>query len=491
MEQNTECINKLNDYEERLRRNYTLRLLYFNLDEILYSLIPIPKFDKQAYIGYICVEDFFHNKLHIYKNYNQILHEWYDKLDTRILELEKYIHDLIIECNKINNDFINLKISNIEKNIKTHSSKESISYDDYDDLLWANYDNCVGVIKNYIIIVYEKYTSITEGHRHALSNKDRLILHNVCHYSSLLVENKNNITINIGKKINKVHEIVFDGITLYNNIILEIYNSVKNINEINYNLINDEFENKLNEYEYQLMMKYILKILFSDIDKFKYLIIQDDEYIDITNISKRNYNIINNSILDIENNIYEHILKYDNYKDFVNLYILNIKKDIRIHSFYSNMPYNDISWEMYDECVKYLIKYVRIPSNNYKIDIDDYTLDYRLKDIHKVVYNGIEIYNNAILEIYNSIINNNDKQVNETIHIDTEHTTILLEKINNIEEQNKLLLNKLNNYELQNKLTLEKLNNYEEQNKLLLDKINNYEKKNVKSNNNTNFIKID
>ena len=55
----------------------------------------------------------------------------------------------------------------------------------------------------------------------------------------------------------------------------------------------------------------------------------------------------------------------------------------------------------------------------------------------------------------------------------------------------KLLLNKLNNYELENKLTLEKLNSYKEQNKLLLDKINNYEKKNVKSNNNTNFIKID
>jgi hypothetical protein len=238
-------------------------------------------------------------------------------------------------------------------------------------------------------------------------------------------------------------------------------------------------------------MKYILKILFSDIDKFKYLIIQDDEYIDITHISKRNYNIINNSILDIENNIYEHILKYDNYKDFVNLYILNIKKDIRIHSFYSNMSYNDISWDMYDECVKYLIKYIRIPSNNYKIDIDDYTFDYKLKDIHKVVYNGIEIYNNAILKIYNSIINNNDKQVNETLHIDTEHTTILLEKLNNYEEQNKLLLNKLNNYELENKLTLEKLNNYEEQNKLLLDKMNNYELENVKSNNNTNFIKID
>jgi hypothetical protein len=129
MEQNTECINKLNDYEERLRRNYTLRLLYFNLDEILYSLISIPKFYKDAHINNaVCVEDFFHNKLHIYKNYNQILHEWYDKLDTRILELEKYIHDLIIECNKINNDFINLKISNIEKNIKTHSSKESISF---------------------------------------------------------------------------------------------------------------------------------------------------------------------------------------------------------------------------------------------------------------------------------------------------------------------------------------------------------------------------
>jgi hypothetical protein len=204
MEQNTECINKLNDYEERLRKNYTLRLLYFNLDEILYSLIPIPKFDKHAYIhmqNIICVEEFFHNNIHIYKNYKQILDEWYDKLDTRILELEKYIHDLIIECNKINNDFINLKISNIEKNIKTHSSKESILYDDYDDLLWANYDNCISVIKNYIIIVYEKRTSIAQGQ--ALFDKDRLVLHNVCDYSTSLVENKNYITINIGKKINK------------------------------------------------------------------------------------------------------------------------------------------------------------------------------------------------------------------------------------------------------------------------------------------------